>query len=156
MKVNFLVENLGASQLSYCLTKTCNELVGEGYDIIVFFDKMHRHHIEPHFATMQLVEAWGQPGITIATSVATAVSLLDFPGPQRKLYYVWDMEWVRAPQWAYGSLADLFQHPDLSIITRNPVHDKVISGCFNITPHYIMDNFNIVKMREILQDESQR
>lgn len=149
-KVNFLVENLGASQLSYCLIKSGNELVSGGYSVVAFYDKITKHVLRPSFPTMQMVEGWAQEGMTIATSIPSAADLLDFPGPQHKLFYVWDLEWMREPQRMWGPLSDLFTHPSLKLIVRNKEYSKAVENAFNRTPEYIMDNFDVETMKEII------
>ena len=152
MKVNILVDHLGSCQLSYYLIKCVNQLVGEGYSVIVFYDKMSRHVLRPAFPTMQMVECWAQPGITIATSMNTAINLIDFPGPQHKLYYVYDMEWMRGAQRMWGAFHDLFTHPELKLIARTPEYATIIENAFNKKPEYTMDNFNPSSMKDILTD----
>ena len=157
MKINFLVDNLGASQLSYYLIKTCNQLVSDGqYQTIIFYDKMSRRNILPLFATMHLVEAWGQKGITIATSLSTATRLLNFPGPESKLFYIWDFEWIRGPLFQWDLLSDIFHHPELTLIAPSDTHAKAIFNTFNRMPEYIVDNCNAQQFKEVFINESVR
>ena len=149
-KVNFLVEDIGASQLSYHLVKCGNSLVTLGYQVIVFYDKITRHVLRPSFPTMQRLEGWAQAGITIATSIPSATDILDFPGPQHKLFYVWDLEWMRAPQRVWGVMYDLFNHPDLQLIARTDEHAKAIHNAFDKTPEFVVDNFDVEGIQKVL------
>jgi hypothetical protein len=110
MKVNFLVDHLGASQLNYYMIQSSNILVKDGYAITAFYDRISRHVLRPFFPTMQLVEGWAQEGVTISTSINSTINMIDFPGPKTKLYYVYDLEWVRNPQKVFGALSNLFMH----------------------------------------------
>jgi hypothetical protein len=154
MKVNFLVDNLGTSQLSYHLIKCGNQLIHDGYGVIAFYERMTRYVLRPSFPSMQIVEAWAQDGVTIATSVGTAIDVIDFPGSSRKLYYVWDMSWMRGPQRTWGSFHSLFTHPELSIIARNDEYAQIIQNAFGKKPEFIVENFHVPTMREILANVS--
>lgn len=119
---------------------------------IVFYDKISRRVIQPHFPTMQIVEAWAQPGITVATSIITAIDLINFPGPKNKLFYVWDLEWLGSTR-MWSSLSEIFCNEELSLIARNQDHADVIENAFNRRPEYIMDNCGITQIKGILLNE---
>lgn len=156
MNVNFLVEDMGSSQLAYKLIRCANGLVADGYPVVTFYEQMSRHILRPAFPAMQIVEAWAQPGITIATSINTAVNLIDFPGPKYKLFYIWDIEWLRGPQRIWGALYDLFNHESLQLIARTDEYATIIHNAFNRKPEFIMENFELSTMKGILADVTTR
>jgi len=153
-KINFLVEHLGSCQLAYYLIRCGNALAHDGYQVIAFYDKLSKCVLRPEFPTMQMVESWAQSGITIATSIPTAVDLLDFPGADIKFFYVWDLEWMRGPQRMWGPLYDLFTHEDLKLIARTNVHAQVIADAFNRQTEYIIENLDAAAMKEIFANVS--
>lgn len=156
IKVNFIVDNFGASQLSYYLIKCGNELVNKDCQVVAFYDTITRHTLRPLFPTMQIIEAWAQDGISIATSLQSASNLLSFPGPDHKLFYVWDLEWMRAPQRMWCHLYDIFTHDDLKLIVRTEEYSKALKNAFNKTPEYIVDNFNSEEMYKVINDAATR
>ncbi|SVC44680.1 uncharacterized protein METZ01_LOCUS297534, partial [marine metagenome] len=97
-----LINNIGASQLSYLVVQNLNELGNHRpeIDAIVYYENMQKHCLPPNFAIMQIAEAWGHHGPMIATSLSTAQKLIGFPS-ERKLFYVWDLEWLRGQQQRY-------------------------------------------------------
>jgi len=162
IQLNFLVEHMGNSQLAFALTSTLNDLADTRSDLdaIVYYNTMHRIYMTPKFAMMQMVEAWGQPGYTIATSVATARKMLSFPGTQKRLFYVWDLEWIRGEQIYYDMFAPLYQDPSIVLIARSKIHADAINNCFNtgvVKPCHkdihIVDDFNEEQLLEVIQNE---
>lgn len=155
IQLNFLVEHMGNSQLAYTLTRCLNNLADTRSDIdaIVFFNTIARHTMVAKFAMMQMIEAWGQPGYTIATSCATVRKMLQFPGPQKKFFYVWDLEWIRGDNKTYGMFADVFRHPELILIARSNIHRDAINNCFNRRNIYVIDDFNERELLEVIESE---
>jgi len=143
-QLNFLVENIGASQLGYYLTTELNKIHGhKDVDSIVFYNTLHKHALQPNFAIMQMMEAWCQPGTTIATSLTTASQLLSFPGPKHRIYYVWDLPWMRIVPKTYSVAANIITQDKLTLVARSMQHALAIENAFNIAVKYIVEDFNM-------------
>lgn len=159
IQLNFLVEHMGNSQLSYELSRTLNNLADKRSDIdaIVFFNTLTRSRIVPKFAMMQMIEAWGQKGYTIATSCATTRKMMTFPGPQKRFFYVWDLEWIRGEKRTYDMFAPLYQDPRIILITRSGIHRDALDNGFNIgrlgKPIYVVEDFNEEQLLEVIESE---
>lgn len=153
-KINFLVNNLGASQLGYFLTRNINEEYASNrhdIDYIVFYEIMHRYCLKPNFAIMSGCEIWGQEGITIATSSDLALKLTKTSGPERRILYLWDLDWIRGQQRNfYPVYAQLYTDPSLEIVCRSEDHSKLLQNSFNIKPIGIVEDFNLKQFRELL------
>ena len=157
IKINFLVEHLGNSQLAYYLILNMNKLVEcrQDVDCIAFYNTLLPPCILPKFALMQMFEAWNQGGHTIATSIATARKMLNFSGQQTKLYYyVWDLEWTHGNIRKYDMYKDIFLNQNIVIIARSESHAKAIQNCFNREKVYIMDDFNEKQLIEVIESEN--
>jgi hypothetical protein len=152
--INFLVDHMGASQMAFHLVKAANELSEEhGGNTSVFYDQLHRPCRPLRVPSMMLMEAWAQPGVSIATSIPTMARLLTFPGPQVKLFYVWDMSWLKNPKRA-GQAASLFRDPELDgIIARCEDHAHIIRNNFNVEVRHVFDNFSVPDLIEALRNE---
>lgn len=152
MNINFLVNDIGAGQLGYYLTTQLNELGNTHPEIdgIVFYNNLHKHCIHPNFAIMQMIEIWQQKGPSIATSLSTASKLVHCPGPSPKFFYIWDLEWLRHKQKTYSSLRSIICVPDLILIARSESHKVIIENCFNCCIKYIVDDFDMEQIVEII------
>ena len=149
---SILVENSGASQLSFFVIEGLNKLTETRpeIDAILFYENQHKNCIPANFATMQMSEAWGQSGPIIATSASTAKKLTSFPSKE-KFFYVWDLDWVRNLQ-RYEKLSEIYTDKSLTLIARSYSHKKAIENAFNREVSHIVSDFNINEILSILEE----
>lgn len=155
MQLNFLVNDLSASQLSFFLTKEINDLADRletsHIDCIVFYENLAQLSIAPNFAVMQMAEAWAQSQPIVATSLSTAAKLIDFPATRRKFFYVWDLEWLRGQRRIYNWYSPIYTNPELSLIARSEEHARIIRNCFNREVCGIVENFKLGDMINVIK-----
>jgi len=145
-KLAVAVTNLGPTQLNYFMIARVNQLMGQRHDVdfIAFYENLFRPCVPTmNFASMQLVEAYGYDGTIIATTLLTADKVLKFPGPKRKLFYVWDLEWLRIQDKHYSTLKSIYANPNIALIARSKEHQRAIEDCWNRNVSYVVDDFNI-------------
>jgi hypothetical protein len=132
-KLGLLVPDLAPSQLAYFLTRRVNqELSGRtDLDAVCFAKRIAKPCLVPHFAVMGRVDLWGFDGAAVATDLESAHALLKCPTVPKKFFYVWDLEWVRIKgRAAYEDLAAVYQHPELTVVTRGPDHRRVVKNAW--------------------------
>lgn len=152
MQINVLVHDLNLSQLNFFMLKELNRMaIQKEAEPIIYFEVHSPICVKPHFAIMQLSEAWLQSGITIATTPQTATKLAAFPRCERKLLYVWDLWWLRPQYRSYPLISQIFLDQRLELIARSEPHALAIQNCFNRQVVGIADNF---KLKEILCHET--
>lgn len=149
--INFLVSDLHASQSAYYLTRNINEYTKKDpfLEFMVFFENLSKPVITPNFAIMQIAEAWGQRGVTIATTLSTASRLIHFPAPSDKIFYIWDLEWMRPINKVYDMYAGIYLHPSLKLIARSKDHAMQIKNCFNRDVDAIISDFDMEQILEV-------
>lgn len=160
MKIGFLVDNLGASQLSYYLGRNVNSYLEEnpGSDIVCYYDSFERSCVNNNFATVNIIEAWNQGGAMIATSENTANKLANFIGTRNKFFYIWDvvcyLKRFAGKRYVDTFIPDnVYSNKDLKLICRSKSHAKIIENNFNREVEYIVDNLNIHQIMEVISDE---
>lgn len=141
LQINFLVRDLIASQLSYYLTKNLND--AQNINGIVFYENLVPPCLIPKFTTMNISEAWAQPGISIATTLSTAHKLVNFTGRAKKYFYVWDLEWLRGRNRVYTMYSPFFCNNELTLIARSEEHKKIIENNFNREIKIVCPDFNM-------------
>ena len=70
MKLGFLVDNLGASQLGYYLSQNINDALEryDDLDIICYYENFEGKCMHQNFSNINISGAWSQEGVMIATS----------------------------------------------------------------------------------------
>lgn len=152
LKLGFLIPDVGFSQLSYYLVKNLNQLILDKpqFGITVFFENPQPVFTNLLFPLMHISEAYEVRCPLIATSLSTADKLIHFPGCRRKLFYVWDLEWIRIQNKQYSVLENIYRNKELKLIARSSEHADLIKECWNISPAYILDDFDIKGLENIL------
>ena len=157
-KIGFLVENIGAGQLGYCLCRQINNFVGANptRDIICYYEFFEAECMCPNFVSQHVAQAWMQDGAMIATSQSTAEKLIGFPTCTQKYFYIWDLEWLRWEQ-HFGNLGyspySPYLNPRLELICRSKHHADIVENNFNRKVKYIVDDFNINQIMEIVDND---
>lgn len=158
MNLNFLVNNLSSSQLSYFLLNNINRDIkkkeGVDCDHMVFFEDIARINVSPLCALFHINEGYGAEGNMIATCCSTAGKMLNFLGQssKEKYLYVWDLEWLRGQgnnrRFEYYSF--IYTHPHIQLLARSEEHAKVIRNCFNRDVRGIVHDFNMEEMEKVV------
>ncbi len=154
-KLGVMVNDLGASQLNYFMIKKANDFLKErsgDFEFIVFYEDAVRPCMQTNFATMQSIEAFSYNGSIVCTNLRSAEKLLKLPGPQKKIFYVWDLEWLRIhPQRRiFAPIANIYRNKYLQLIARGEAHKALIEDCWNRPVSGIVEDFNMVKLSETL------
>lgn len=149
MKLGIAVNTLGPSQLNYLLVKQANALLAgrTDLDIVAFYEGLARPSQVPHFASMQMAEGWCFDGPVVATTLSTAEKLLRFPATPRRLFYCWDLEWVRVPRRQYAPLRHVYGNPELTLIARTQEHARIIRQCWNREAQ-VVEEFDLPRLIE--------
>lgn len=150
MKLGIALNNLGASQLNFYLARNANAAIAatRGLDVVVFFETMQRPCLPLSFASMQMPEAWGFDGVLIATSLSTVEKVVRCPSADKKIFFVWDLEWLRFPQKQYRAFRALYAHPELTLVTRGPDHARAVEEAWNVKAH-VCGNFDMQRLLEV-------
>lgn len=142
-KLGVLVSDLGASQQNYYLIKNANDLVGNrsDTDVVAFYESLSHPCMAMNFASMQLAECWSFDGVAVATTFSTAEKLIRFPGPRKRAFYCWDIEWLREKR-MFRDAQSVYGRPELILLARCKDHAEVISDvwCREVT---VVEDFNL-------------
>ena len=165
MNLGFLVKNLGASQLGYYLSRNINNHLENNHelDIICYTEEFERNCMHTNFSVMEMAEAWGQRGPMIATSISTAEKLVKIPAASKKYFYIWDLEWYHIQNRLVGDFfrkqiyiyntGSIYHDPSLELICRSQEHADIISNNFNREVRHIIEDFNLNKILEVVNNE---
>lgn len=150
--INVLVPDLNASQLNYYLINNINKYQedNKNINIQVFTENLSRFCVKPNFGVMNVSEAWGQSGPFIATNISTAAKLISYPLASKKIFYIWDLEFIRQNYRVYDYYAPFYLNKELELVCRSKDHKALVENAFNREVKHIISNFNLNKILEII------
>ena len=150
-KAGILVNKVDTSQLGYTLCMSVNELMQEdpSLDIMVFYETWGKPPGPTNFCMLMERECWGLDGPIIATNLHTAQRAIRCPGPTKKYFYVWNLEWTMLQNVMFEHLQEIYCHPNLELIARSESHAKIITDLWK-KPKFVMDNFDKDVLRRII------
>lgn len=144
-KLAFAIPNLGPSQLSYYLARNANSYMPNKPDVTIFYEQQTQPAFNYSAVLLPIIEAYNYSGTLVATSLNTAQKLISFPGPTRKLFYVWDLEWLRIKQKNFSELQSIYRNNQLEIFSRSQSHKLAIEECWNVKVKAIVEDFGDFK-----------
>jgi len=101
---------------------------------------------------MHLANSWGQEGTCVATNAYLADKLLNTPGPSRRLFYLWDLEWLRGHRVkSYESYLGVYTNPELEIVCRSETHREIFENNFNRKVDFVLRDNSIQEWLCILE-----
>ena len=153
IKAGIMLIKVDNSQIGYYATKSLNYIAEKQVNVdIVMFVKEHAvHPVIPLFATMSETDIWGYDAPVIATDLASARTLLSSSGPTKKYFYVWDLEWLRLPEYNHEELSKIYNDENIELIARSDRHYMLIKECWK-EPAYVMPDFTPNMLMGIIEN----
>lgn len=150
---SILVNSLDVSQLSISLCKNLNEVLSttQYLDSIVYYQTWGKIPFAPKFAILMEREFWGATGVAISTNLATTEKLIKCPGPKKKFFYVWNLEWLNMQNPDYDKLSNLYNNDEIELIARSPYHAAVLESIWK-KPAFIMEDFEPEILKKIIYE----
>lgn len=130
MKVGLCLNNLGSSQLAAEAIAWADKACASGHSATLFYECVEKPCLPLSFMVTNLADAWGFGGVLIATDLSTAAKVAGFPSAEKKIFHVWDLEWVRRPG-QYRELQSVYGDPRLLLTARSAEHAALISEAWN-------------------------
>ncbi len=153
--LNIMTQDLAVSQKNYLLIRNANQIqTKDPYkNVQVFVENLGRICLRSNFAVMSAVEAWGEKNPFVATNLSSAAKLMHYPIPSRKLFYLWDLEWLRGnPRMNYNTYSIVYLNPDLELVCRSKEHADITENTFNRKVSYVVDDFDLNQLFEITHE----
>lgn len=129
-KISFLIDNIEQSELMYDISNFVDKFCDD-HDIIIFFKNHGIPYRTPSCPQMNICDLYGYHGSAIATSIDTARILIKAVGPQQKIFYPYDVEWLNFKTFNYTQLHQLFNSTELFKFCRSESHKKLIENSFD-------------------------
>ena len=143
-KLGVLLQDLQPTQQSYLTISTLNKIVTTtDIDCTIFTEySRFRPILEPRFSVMDITEMWSFDGLLISTNLSNTKLMIDAFNAATKVFYVWDLEWLRNKKNFVENLA-IYQSPKIDLIVRSFDHGRILQNYTNRAPKMIAPQFNM-------------
>lgn len=146
-KIGVILSHTERSQAAYTLIRNINRLVVTNSDIspIIFTEEVTRCCMIPSCPILNMADIWGFDGTVVATNLNNIQTLINSPGPSKKVFYVWDLEWLRLMNYPimYSDLYNIFSNPKITVVPRSTSHQAILQNNFNIKTHQPILDFDL-------------
>ena len=154
MNIGIIIPDMGPSQLAYMTINQCNVGSQTEDSYFIFFENTKMPCVKPLVSCMNISELHTFNGILISTSIDTTLSALNAITNTRKIFYVWDLEWLRPNKNNFLYNMQAFRNEKVELMCRSEHHAKVIRNYCNREPSLIFNNLNLLALKEHLKDKS--
>lgn len=149
MRLGILVKSLGTSQEGLCLINELNKLsyYNPNSEIIVFYDDYDKIPLRPKFPIMLTRHAWNYDGSMLATNYNSVKQMLNFSGPIKKYFYIWNLDWIYFKR-NWKEYEEVYQNNSVELITRSKYHAEIVEKLWK-PPLHIMENFDYAILEKL-------
>jgi len=146
-----LVDNLVMSQKTFSIISNLNRYIEEtGNEAVVFHLAMAPVAAKTKFSIMEVTEAWPYKGMLISTSLPTTEKLIQFPGPRRKIFYVYDLEWVFG-DFPFNYLNSIYNNREIEIAVRSQYHAELFEQSWKRKPNFVLEDFGFEQLKTLVE-----
>lgn len=96
-------------------------------------------------------EMWSCGGLVIATNLTTANTLAKAVIKAKKVFYVWDLEFLRGNK-NFVENSRIYRDPRLTLICRSQSHAEALENYCNRKPDAIIPDMNIERIEKWVEE----
>lgn len=144
-KLGITLPHLGGSQIGLEVFESINTFYPSNYlyDILLFYENVKKEAFTFPCAAMACSEMFGYDGTVIATNLNTAEELSKIVTVKRKVFYVYDLDWVYLEHKDFETLTKIYQYKDFELYTRCDSYAKYLENAFNVKVHGVLPKFDL-------------
>jgi len=147
--IGIIVPNLGANQMGFFALNYVNNLVTQtNVDCTLFYEELVQPCTKPLCATLNISEIWSFNGILISTTIDNTLFSIKSVAAKRKLFYVWDLEWIRRKK---NYMYNLQAYQNIELITRSFEYARLLENYCNKKVKAIVPDFNLYGILEYVE-----
>lgn len=153
MNIGIIIPDMAASQLAYMAINQANIGARETNDsYFLFFENMAAPCVRPLVTCLNISELHTFNGVLISTSIDTTLYAINAITNTKKIFYVWDLEWIRPNKNNFLYNMQAFRNENVEITCRSERHAKLIGNYCNRKPSLIFNNLNLLALKEHMKD----
>ena len=147
----FLVNKLDNSHQMTTLSHNLNLLIRNDYKYspTVFYQVHDKVLVYPQFPRLMMQHAWGYEGTVISSDIVTTQLLKKCMRATKKIFYVFNLEWLYQGMPLFGALKDIYQDPTIELIARCQAHSDILNRVWK-KPIGIVEDFDCEQLTKLL------
>ena len=151
MNIGIILNSLDNNQLAVETILSINSEINNQSkdDYRIFFENINLRVFEPTCAVMNISEIFNYTGILISTTLSNTKLALKTTGDIQRIFYVWDLEWLRREKNYLDNLA-VYRNPNIKLVTRSADYAQMIQNYTNRAVDLILPTTIIGRMKECL------
>ena len=147
-QLGIIISSLDNNQLAFFSILNANLLIQKEIDCVLFFENTSRPVIKPNVSIMNSSEVWDFCGDVIATTLRSAACLPKLIRARRRIFYLWDLEFLRPYGRNYIPNMELLRNPKIELAARSESHKRAIENYCNKQVSYVIDDCDFSKIME--------
>ena len=133
VKVGLILPSLDASQATFNSIHAGNALVMGNplQQVFAFTETVTAPCLQPLFPVLNVSKTRSFDGVLISGDIRTTVMASNSLQARHRIFYVWDLEWLRRGKGDFVQNMLAFRHPSIKLIARSLSHKKMIERYCN-------------------------
>jgi hypothetical protein len=125
------------------LVDNINTLLRQHYEYspIIFYQNIGKCVLPLLCCHMYMQQAWGFKGTLISTDITTTIILDKCLTTRKKIFYVFDLEWITQSNKPYSLFKSIYDNPEISLLARSSSHFDILKKTWK-TPIGILNEYN--------------
>lgn len=146
-KFGVILNNLLPAQFSHeIITELNNEW--NNYDGILFVENTTAECVHVSSSIMSIDQCYNYDAVVVANGLSAADKLIDMCGPYKKIFYLWDLEWMAYQNRNYHEFSRIYRNNGLKLVCRSQDHAEMVEKCYNVKAS-VMERFKIADLYEL-------
>jgi hypothetical protein len=149
MRYGIIVDHTAFSELNGDIVNEIQKLaVSSKDDICLFSDNISNRIVEFKCAVLDTASCPSfTQGILIATNLSTAITLKKLAVAAKKVFYVWDPEWIYKNV-SFDDLHGVLSDENIHCMCRHLNHCRIVENLCGINPS-LLEKFSLENINEI-------
>jgi hypothetical protein len=154
-KLGIISQDWGPTDRDFYAINFANKLIAEAdIDVTGFYQDSPNPVIPCNFGLMNIQDIWGFDGLTIATNIEQAIALSKVVGTHKKLFYVYDLEYLRPGKQNFLYNLQAYRSNNLELVCRSEEHKNALQKYCNRKIEHVIEDFNLFEFWKLFGENN--
>lgn len=141
--LGLIIPSLVTSQLAFFAIHRLNNISYNTHDIdcVAFVENVDKPCVPNLFSIMEMTQIWNFHGTLISTTLENASFAINATTNAKKIFYIWDLEWLRGKKNFKNNLS-ILRNPNINLATRSKDYADLTYNYCGIMPR-VVEHFDV-------------